>query len=39
VLPAIACFYFTDAPNRISGGTTVDADRKTVRRKHAQEGV
>jgi glycosyltransferase involved in cell wall biosynthesis len=40
VLPAIACFYFTDAPNRISGGTTRrDADHKTVRHKHAQEGV
>jgi Glycosyl transferase family 2 len=40
VLPAVACFYFTDAPNRLSGGTTRrDADRKTVRRKHAQEGV
>jgi hypothetical protein len=35
VLPAIACFYFTDAPNRVSGASTLDVDRRTVRRKHA----
>ena len=39
VLPAIACFYFTDAPNRLSGTAIRDTDRKTVRRKHAQERV
>jgi Glycosyl transferase family 2 len=37
VLPAIACFYFTDAPNRLSNMAIRDTDRKTVRRKHAQE--
>jgi glycosyl transferase family 2 len=38
VLPAIACFYFTDAPNRLSGTAIRNTDRKTVRRKHAQGG-
>ena len=38
VLPAIACFYFTDAPNRLSGTAIRDTDRKTVRHKHAQGG-
>jgi hypothetical protein len=35
VLPAIACFYSTDAPNRLSGGPTFHADYATVRDKHA----
>ncbi|HEV2781746.1 MAG TPA: glycosyltransferase family A protein [Actinophytocola sp.] len=39
MLPAIACFYATDAPNRLSGGATYDADYETVRRKHAPEGA
>jgi hypothetical protein len=34
-LPAIACFYTTDAPNRLSGGSTSNADADTVRRKHS----
>lgn len=38
-LPAIACFYTTDAPNRLSGGATYDADHEAVRRKHASEGT
>ncbi|SRR6266545_773791 len=37
VLPAIACFYTTDAPNRLSGGPTYQADYDTVRRKHTTE--
>jgi Glycosyl transferase family 2 len=31
VLPAIACYYMTDAPNRLTGGPTQDADRAKVR--------
>ncbi len=30
VLPAIACCYTTDAPERLSGGATSDADRRLV---------
>lgn len=37
VLPAIACFYTTDAPGRLSGGPTYHADYDTVRRKHTAE--
>jgi hypothetical protein len=33
-LPAIACFYTTDAPNRLSHGPTYESDRATVRRKN-----
>jgi hypothetical protein len=33
VLPAIACFYHTDSPNRLSGGPTFEADRLRVRTK------
>jgi hypothetical protein len=33
-LPAIACFYTTDAPNRLSNGPTFDADLATVRSKN-----
>jgi Glycosyl transferase family 2 len=39
VLPAIACFYTTDAPNRLSGGPTYQADYDTVRYKHTSEGT
>jgi glycosyltransferase involved in cell wall biosynthesis len=31
VLPAIACHYITDAPNRLTGGPTHDADLATIR--------
>lgn len=31
VLPAIACFYHTDSPNRLSGGPTFEADGLRVR--------
>jgi hypothetical protein len=31
VLPAIACFYHTDSPNRLSGGPTSEADGLRVR--------
>lgn len=31
VLPAIACFYHTDSPNRLSGGPTFEADELRVR--------
>lgn len=31
VLPAIACFYHTDSPNRLSGGPTFEADGRRVR--------
>ncbi|MGH7421349.1 MAG: glycosyltransferase family 2 protein [Candidatus Rokuibacteriota bacterium] len=31
VLPAIACFYHTDSPNRLSGGPTFKADGRRVR--------
>jgi len=30
VLPAIACYYMTDAPNRLTGGPTYHADLATV---------
>ncbi len=33
VLPAIACFYHTDSPSRLSGGPTADADARRVRTK------
>jgi hypothetical protein len=31
VVPAIACFYSTSAPNRLSGGPTYEADAARVR--------
>jgi GT2 family glycosyltransferase len=34
VLPAIACFYSTDAPNRLSHGPTHEADLAYVRAKN-----
>jgi hypothetical protein len=34
VLPDIACYYTTDATDRLSGGPTYAADYATVRRKH-----
>src|SRR6266480_804013 len=33
-LPAIACFYTTDAPNRLSNGPTFEADLAAVRTKN-----
>lgn len=39
VLPALACFYFTDAPDRLSGGPTHRADYDTVRGKYAPSTV
>ncbi len=33
-LPAIACFYTTDAPNRLSGGSTFHSDMAAVRAKN-----
>ena len=33
VLPAIACFYHTDSPNRLTGGPTSEADHLRVRTK------
>ncbi len=36
VLPAVACFYSTDAPHRLSSGPTPDADLATIRRKHGR---
>jgi len=33
-LPAIACFYTTDAPNRLSNGPTFEADLAAVRAKN-----
>jgi hypothetical protein len=39
MIPMIACFYSTDAPNRLSGGDTYDADSATVQRKHSPEGA
>ncbi len=33
-LPAIACFYTTDAPNRLSHGPTFEADMAAVRAKN-----
>lgn len=35
-LPAVACYYTTDAPNRLSGGPTHDRDLATVRSKNAR---
>lgn len=35
MIPAIACFYTTDAPDRLSGGDTFQADFDKVRRKHS----
>lgn len=35
VLPAVACYYTTDAPHRLSGGPTFRADYEAVRAKHA----
>lgn len=36
VIPAIACFYSTDAPNRLSNGPTYEADFAKVRQKHSR---
>jgi len=33
-LPAIACYYTTDAPNRLSSGPTFQADLAAVRSKN-----
>jgi len=33
-LPAIACFYTTDAPNRLNNGPTLAAEEATVRAKN-----
>ncbi len=33
-LPAVACFYTTDAPNRLSNGPTFHADQAAVRSKN-----
>jgi len=33
VIPALACFYSTQAPDRLSGGPTYDADAARVREK------
>ena len=33
-LPAIACYYTTDAPNRLSHGPTYEADLMAVRLKN-----
>lgn len=35
VLPAIACYYMTDAPIRLTGGPTESADTDEVRRRAA----
>jgi glycosyltransferase involved in cell wall biosynthesis len=35
-LPAIACFYTTDAPNRLSHGPTYEADAAAVRAKNSR---
>jgi len=32
-LPAVACFYSTSAPDRLSGGATFEADMARVRAK------
>jgi hypothetical protein len=37
VLPAIACFYATDAPNRLTGGPTFHRDLAEVWRKNGIE--
>jgi Glycosyl transferase family 2 len=40
VLPAVACFYSTDAPNRLSCGPTHGADYTTIRaRNEARQAV
>ncbi len=36
VLPAIALFYTTDAPHRLSGGATFESDLAAVRNKNAR---
>jgi glycosyltransferase involved in cell wall biosynthesis len=36
VVPAIACFYHTDAPDRLSGGPTYRADARRVRANAAE---
>ena len=33
-LPAVACYYTTDAPNRLSHGPTFQADLAAVRAKN-----
>jgi hypothetical protein len=33
MIPAVACFYYTTAPNRLSGGPTYHADAARVREK------
>ena len=33
VLPAVACFYSTDAPNRLTGGPTEPGDKQVVRER------
>jgi hypothetical protein len=33
-LPAIACYYTTDAPNRLTNGSTFEADLAAVRAKN-----
>jgi hypothetical protein len=38
VLPAVACYYTTDAPARLSGGPTNAADRATVLTRAAGPG-
>jgi hypothetical protein len=37
VLPAVACLYTTDAPNRLSGGPTTSADTEAVSRRVSTE--
>lgn len=39
VLPSVACFYSTDAPNRLSGGPTYDGDYAAVRARHEPQEV
>ena len=38
VIPAVACFYTTDAPNRLSGGPTFERDWHEVLRKNGVGG-
>jgi glycosyltransferase involved in cell wall biosynthesis len=33
-LPAVACYYSTDAPNRLSNGPTHGRDAETIRERH-----
>jgi hypothetical protein len=33
MIPAVSCFYYTTAPDRLSGGPTYDADAARVREK------